>query len=555
MSCQQLGIDADVALAQLRLGGGWSRLTRADQQRVRVLLLDLLQSYNPMAIVTRLRAQRIQALATAFANKAKRGTPLARQVLTKALQPVLVAYFGGDWLSLLDYLDAPVNPAEEIVTALPEPRLYVGGAARAVTVAAEHGLDIDQVHAMLAAYTGQTQPVSPVEQRVEAMRQWWHQFDAAHARQRRGMPALWGLVDEGIHLPGNTSSVYPTERLYRTILSANLVAEVDRLWDGLILPRWPERTVSEPHPHNLMAEAFGPALTVWHGVALTAWYLCEGPYSRTTLPELGNYHRREVAALAEAGTPIDARLFDELMAAEAQLGEPQEMYSDVRELVTGEQPGSITIEYGGWQRREGFELLRDIITRHRREWAAQHLDHYLHARWHAELAGTAHGFHRFVAAKGKPPTLKQFAKLAAPAANHWFGGDLAGLYAALGEKAPTVPHRIDLLPVDAQEFTDAVYAALGGVPYHNDLASADSETYGRLWALSRLAAASVFYVQAVEALGRPPEPKEFDPRQRFDWPWPGGVEEGWPIYQEIIFKLQCTPTAAFPMTRLRLPKG
>src|SRR5207244_1545309 len=35
----------------------------------------------------------------------------------------------------------------------------------------------------------------------------------------------------------------------------------------------------------------GTSVSLWHGVALTAWYVCEGPYSRTPLSGLRAYHR------------------------------------------------------------------------------------------------------------------------------------------------------------------------------------------------------------------------------------------------------------------------
>jgi hypothetical protein len=65
-------------------------------------------------------------------------------------------------------------------------------------------------------------------------------------------------------------------------------------------------------------------------------------------------------------------------------------------------------------------------------------------------------------AKGRPATLKQFAKVAAPAANHWFCGDLSGLYAAIGEKISERPTRGSIIPQDRLGYVSAVYALLGG---------------------------------------------------------------------------------------------
>lgn len=551
-SYARLGIHVGDALTPFRSAADWGRLTRAEQQDARANLCMGLREQNAASIVARFRAEQVHSLAAAFVKKTKGESPLARRVLTRALQPVLAAYFGGDWLELLDYLDVPPNPGEEIVAALPEARFFLGGASRAAAVAAEHGLELDEVHAMLAAYLGQSTSVSPVDQRVAVMQSWWEQFDTVHARQKPGMWPLWGLVDEGIYAAGNDANRrMPIPRMYRQLLTPDLVQDVDRLWDGLTLPRWPERTVSEPHPHRLMAEAFGPALTFWNGVALTSWYVSEGPYSRTDLAGLAHYHRRHLAELAELATPIDPRMFDELRAAESHLGEPMRVGETARTLPIAGGTGTMTFQGGGWDRRDGFETVRDIVTRYRQAWATAHLDSYLRTRWHNELTTTAHEFHRFVAAKAKPPTLKQFAKFAALAANHWFGGDLTGLYAALGEKAPAQPERVDLLPVDAHEFVAAVYAALGGRPYDDDLVTTDPDAYRRFWALSRLAAASVYYVQTSEALGRQPGPAEFNAK-RYNWPWPSGVDEGWPVYSDVVNRLLATPAVQFkPVSELR----
>src|SRR5262249_19550016 len=154
------------------------------------------------------------------------------------------------------------------------------------------------------------------------------QFDTIHARQTVGIPTLWGLVEEGFTNPEEG----PAQPLYRQLLTADLVTQIDQLWDGVTLPRWPETIVSEPYPHRLMAETLGPATTFWHGVTLTAWYVCEGPYSRTPLSGLQAYHERDLAALTDAGTPIHLSLFDELIQAEQRLGPRQDLESHGYEL-------------------------------------------------------------------------------------------------------------------------------------------------------------------------------------------------------------------------------
>lgn len=159
---------------------------------------------------------------------------------------------------------------------------------------------------------------------------------------------------------------------------------------------------------------------------------------------------------------------------------------------------------GGGQRRDGFERLRDIITRHRQGWTRAYLDTYLKHRWTDELTTVSRELHRHVAAKAKPPTFRQFAKIASVAANHWFNGDLAGLYTAIGEKAPKTPRCHDLLPGTADALVHTVYRALGGQYHNNDLRITNYSIANRFHQISRLASAGPQYVQIAEALGRPP---------------------------------------------------
>lgn len=527
-SYERLGLEAGPVVTTFAFRGGWSTLDRAGQARARLALIDMLAQRDLHQAVRRFRVTRVQTLAAATLKKARRGTPLARQVLTRSLQPVLSSYFGGNWLSFLDYLSLSPNPNEEIVTALPQPKLYVSGSTKAETVATEHGLHVDDVHAMLAAFMGQATSISPVEQRVDALTHWWTQFDSIHARQTTGMPTLWGLVEEGFTNPEEG----PTQPLYRQLFTADLVTQIDQLWDGITLPRWPQTIVSEPYPHRLMAQTLGPAATFWNGVALTAWYVCEGPYSRTSLSGLRSYHERDLASLTEAGTPVHPSLFDELTQAEQRLGPPQDLETHHHELQLPDGNLSVRIS-GGGQRRDGFEILRDIITRHRQGWTHRYLADYLRHRWEHELINVARELHRHIAAKGKTPTFRQFAKFATGAANHWFNGDLAGLYTAIGEKAPDTPRRVDLLPTSAHQFVYAVYLALGGQHYSDDLRITDYAGAERFRQISRLASASLYYLQLSEAISRAPEPSEFG-ANRYEWDWANDIDQGWPRFQDAI---------------------
>lgn len=536
-----LDLEVEPHLAQMRYGGGWSALRLGEQADLRRAYVGHLAPQVGPTCGARWRANTTRRLATAFYKKAKAQTPLAKSVLTKPLQRDLAAIFQGDWLAFLRYLGEEPNPAEQITTALPEPRLYVPDASSVANIAGDSGVPESEVDRILAGF-GQSAGESPVAARVRVMRSWWEAFDQLHAAQRTGMRSLWGLVGESFSVLDNTNG--PTPNLYRDLLDPGLVGDIDRLWDGTTLPRWPERIVSEFHPHQAMAQAFGPAVTFWNGVALTSWFVCEGPTSRTDLAGLAEYHRRQLAALDDIGFPVDRSLFTELIAAERHLGPPQQLWD--REMTTEIAPGvSTTISMGGGSRRDGFEILRDVVTRHRRLWAGQHLDAYLHQRWESELTEAAREFSRRVAARAKAPTIKQFASFASTAANHWFGGDLAALYAALGETAPAKPQRIDLLAGDPLAFVRRVFIDLGGVQLSKEAAWEQRELYNQQWSLARLATESLRYLQTSEALGRAPTPKEFG-ADRLRWDAFADLESGWARFETVIESARKAPVDAEP---------
>jgi hypothetical protein len=518
-----LGFEVDAQLQVLSYGHGWARLRANEQIRARQDLLRALGDQSRIEMGARYRAEAIRMLLDRYYVKAKKGPPLRRQALSpKPLERTLSGFFGGDWLAFLDYASEEPHPDERIATSLPEPRLFVGGSARAAEVAAAQGLPVEAVEAMLASFWGGGEAVSPVERRVEAMRRYWTTFDEIHARQRSGMSPLWGLNQEdgmaALGVPGPTP-YRPAEIVGE--LPPEVLSSIQQLWSGRMLPAWPERIVSEPLPVHAMAVAIGPALALWHGAALTAWFVAEGPMSRTDLAGLGEYQRRERAALDALSCPVDPAMYEELADAERRLGPPRPI-EDKRELAAAGGL-SFNISYSVGSRLGGFDKLRDIVTRHRRAWAAKYLDSYLKSRWEQELREASRDYHQTFEQRGRPPTARQFARTAAPATNNWFDGDISGLYGAIGEKCAIKPVRVRLLPADPVEFVRSVFVALGGDfgkqaelqkrrfdpsfrPRDDEALRAEEQ---RDSALRRLAESSVRAVQLAEALGRAPELKDF----------------------------------------------
>ncbi len=552
---QALGIDTE-PLDAYRPSTGWSQLTTEQVIARRCALVD---AWSQVAdhVPASYRTFRTGELVERYYSKAKNGQALRKSVLTKAHGRTLTAYFGGDWLAFLSYLGEEVHPREDIVQALPQTKLMVGDSTRAAEVAAEHGLPVEEVRKMLAAFWQQSDHASPVEQRVEALKQFWNEFDELHARQRSGMRSLWGLVQSSSYVhpraeeqadrqgdendEGDGDEVFAA-RLYEELLSSELNDTIGRHWSTAVLTRWPDRLVTEPAPHARLAETFGPALKFWEGVALTAWFLCEGPYSRTDIDGLANYHQRELDALDELGCPVGDDLFRELREAEQSYGSPARNSGLVMTISVSfdEEDGSVSVGEGEptSDPAVSFEQLRDIVTRHRRSWAERYLDHYLRSRWELELRAVAEDYHRHIAQKSKAPTLKQFAKLAAPEANQWFGGDLTGVYGVLGIKAPAGPTRATrLVPRDPDGFATRLYERLRGMPYQLPPSWKEDESERAQWnSFTALASLCVEYLQLEEALGEPPELKTFG-RQKFVYRsevLAADPDDAWSLYSDAI---------------------
>lgn len=518
----ELALDVSAELGPYAWGGGWAHFAAEQQLVAKGALLNALASRIDAHTVRRYRARMTKSLLAQYYAKAKKGRAKRKQVITKEHARSLAAFFGGDWLAFLRYLGEEPHDEERIVTALPEAKVIVGGKSKAAELAARKGVPVEEAERILQAFWNDAGGNSPVLERVALLRSFWAAFDEVHTRQAPGMPPLWGLVEEGGWVTLDMQSRTPHQpMLYRRLLPPALVAEIERLWSTTVLSKWPDCVVSEPFPHTAMAEALGPALKFWHGCALTAWFVCEGPTSRTDVPGLAEYYRRELVALEDSGCPIQRELFDQLKRV--PLGPEEPIYSSNESVDVG-YGMSVTIQASSGSRRAGFQLLCDVITQHRRWWASQYLETYLRTRWERDLKATARQFLLMNEEKGKPPTLKQFAKHAVEPAARWFGGDVGLLYASIGQKLAGANVRRSLrMPADRLGFAQRVFAALGGVPYQpRDIgtnpedARKDADARDRHHALSRLALESLSYVQLVEALGRPPTVTEFG--TKFEWP-------------------------------------
>jgi hypothetical protein len=551
---EDLGLRLDEPLSALAWASGYGDLQAGEMlERRRRLLAAIAEQASP-ELATRYRIRRLRRVIERYYAKARpNGTALRRTALTKELDQVLTVTFAGSWLAFLEYIGEQPHPKEQIVTAEHTPRLHVGGSERAAELAAKLNVPVEEVARIADLQWERTGGVSPVEMRVEALKRYWNAFDDVHARQRSGDRPLWGFLYESLSIEmRDLDDEVRSPGLYRKLLPAAVIDEVERLWGTEVLSRWPERLVTNPEPFEHVNAILNPALTFWHECALTAWYVCEGPWSRTDIPSMEQYYARKLAELNDLGFPVDRALFADLHAAERRLGPEQTIYADESEHDVGGM-FSVRVSLSRGSRRSGFEHLRDVITRHRRAWAEAHLDTYLQTAWKRDLGAAEARFTRIHREKGKRPTLKQFLSSdVVVAANNWFGGHLADVYTAIGETAALEQLHERRMPKDLLGFMRTLHARLHRSAAHRTylvraFEGADRERVKSTWEdrVRWFAEAGPRYIQLEEALGRPPDLKEFGADQldyRFD-ALAATPEAAWQMFEQELTASLRPPTA------------
>lgn len=545
---EETGLEMSDELSTFRPHGGWSVLSVTERVEARLALADAWKRNASPETAVALRMWAIGGLLERYYSKAKKGAPRSRQVLTKAFWRPLVGYFGGDWLAFLRYLGEEPSAAEEIVTSLPEPKLYVGGEDRARQAAAAAGVEPAEVELMLSSFYGGGDVTSPIERRVEVLKRTWHEVDALHAAQVPGGRNMWGLLDERDDPFDDRWDGY-VFGLHRELLSSELNRDIHSEWGTEVIGRVPERLVTRVLPHAGAVDAFGPALVFWHKISLAAFGNTEGlTYFDYGLIEIADKYREELGAMEELGHSVDPRFFKDLTTAAHRLGDPQpegEERSSRHEIGSGLAIEITMSGLGSRGRRAGFEQLRDVVTAHRRAWAEEHLDAYLRARWEADLRMAAEVFNRSLQAKGKPPTVRQTITASKATIDRWFAGDAGALLTAIGQKRPSTMLSYErVMPVDVYEFGESVHRNLGlveepEVSDWSDTAAVSAQRAARTHNTYRRYAAerAYEYVRRWEALGRPPEMKEVPgAKGAMKWLDPTDPEAAWRQFVEAVQK-------------------
>lgn len=491
----ELGLIGDRIVRPFMHGQGWSRLKAREKEQVRQEHLQALQKGLAGQGAALYRAFRLRELCEKYREKSKKTPAKRTQVINRELGRVLSAYFDGDWLSFLQYIGAEPPPDEQVVTALPEPQLFTQISSKAQSVAHQLGLKVEDVERMLGTlWEGAS--VSPIERRVQTLKHFWAVFDEVHAQHKPGKGSLWGFVQAGVstfHFYEEHQEYRSHPDIHRTLLPEDLNRDIFELWGTVAAPKAPGVLIDADLPHELMADTFGPALKVWHGIALTAWFICQGPASRTDMRGLTEYHEHHLQHLAEMGTPIHPELFEELIALEDQLH--------------------------ARSRKGGFSSMRDTVTRYRRKWAAEHLDRYLEACWKTPVLEAARLHNRLLASNGKTPSLRTFARPTLQTVNGWFGGNFAHLYAAISEQSPVTPVNRAVLPgVDRQALVEQVYIHLChavGIPPRPVGRNHHDEHGNTRFSVSRIADETFRYLQAENTLGHRPSKEDLSWHRRY----------------------------------------
>lgn len=124
------------------------------------------------------------------------------RVLNKETEESLIAAFGGDWLSFVEYIGETPSKNEKTITSIPEPNLFTSNKSQLKTSSIED-VETEKIAKILESYWGGNEK-DPIAEREEFLKKWWNNFQTIHSNQKPRSNSLWGLT-EG---PGECISKY-----------------------------------------------------------------------------------------------------------------------------------------------------------------------------------------------------------------------------------------------------------------------------------------------------------------------------------------------------------
>ena len=387
----------------------------------------------------------------------KDGSVAEADVLTARLSSTALALFG-DWEAIADYLDLQNTRSRAFIPPITPPP----------------GLP------------------SALEERSRSQMSWWLFADDLLANQSYLDSRLFRLQAWGAHPSARSDFVLRALPELPEVFSGS--DDVQRLWGLRSDRRDPALLVTNRAPVADMINALGEPYRFWLGVANLVFSLTHGG-SRCDLDGVEELFQREVEVLAQAGVPVNAALWSDLLAAGISA-------IDEMRAIRGHQIPLFDRDFAESLKRDGvdpeivsafeeaaeeldrmkaemllklsgaFDAMRDVAARHRRAWVAEHWDSWIEYQWRSEatLASTAYA-EATEDRGGKSPTAKGAWPLLGPLANKWFGGDCSALANALDIEGPiaTPPTRSPReLPADLDSLMYEVIRHLDGDPESAD---------------------------------------------------------------------------------------
>lgn len=479
-----LGVEDRDWFTALAPSRGWHQRSEAEHEALLTKYISGLQAAASLIWGRRFRLWCAREVYTAYARRARSGTPTRTATIRRGNLEAFTLAFGGDWLRLLRLIQATPSPQERIITDSPTPRIMGGPDGSRLSRVVWHD------------YGG----ISPMETRAQALSACWNLYDSLCAMAKTPSPSssaneAYVLLDRWretiairdgitiIHL-----NLFWNRGLSPVALPAALRETVDMLWGRVCLSTAPIYQVSNPFPLDPPLNILRPVIQFWrrmfeHCVTQTfqngAGWLLEP----LTLPGWMQDHIHEHPELHHAWTsPELARM----RQAITQLGHWKTIWL----------PGEITSR----QWRHGFESLRDLLTAARRAWAEVHLDAYISKCWRSDLETAAATIHALEASLNRQPKPQAVGQKTRHIVDQWMNGSLPDLYRALALPMPSVPIVQPKLPADrfawAEQFANQLVARIG-IPIPHE--AAIQERWRQ--AIGDLLSSAFFAVQVLEARG------------------------------------------------------
>lgn len=432
-----LGIKADDWFAQVKSVSHFFGLPVEKRHQLLEGFLDHLRArLVGSELVEYLRAERVQAaVQTYYRLSGQKHQPVPRRrFLKKAHEWLLSGYFEGSWLQFLTYIGEAPAEDDYISGAIPKPRVLVPlkiPAAIKNLPPAEQERVLDSLD---PAGSG-------LRARLSLVRDFWAELIKAHQQQKPGMISLWGLVEDHPYLPNgyrqDTGDGVYNPGLFRKRLPRSVLQRIEELFGRETSSQHPMARTVALSPYYTFCNHLNPALSFWHGVGLTIWFLTQGPYSRTDIPGMPEYYRRQLKELAELGCPVDPALFKDLGKVKVASRGGEILTITISVFSGTTSTGTQRDQKQDKAANKSFEQLKEIYLQHLRAWTERYLETFWQERYRRKVAECGQLYNRLRETTGQAPTPAKFVKPnVAEVGNEYFSGNLYRLLEALGEPLP-----------------------------------------------------------------------------------------------------------------------